>query len=1035
MRLFLFFAVWCLGATNALAQSKTESAWDVAATGTTWRQLGPFRGGRSAAVTGVKNHPNLFYFGGTGGGVWRTNDGGRSWECISDGFFGGSIGSIAVAPSDPNVLYAGGGEVTVRGNVSSGSGAWKSEDAGRTWKAAGLKNSRHIPRICVHPNQPDWVYAAVLGDIYKDSPDRGVYRSKDGGRTWDKVLYINEAVGATDLCMDPTNPRILYAGTWRVRRTPHSLSSGGDGSGLWKSSDGGDTWTELTRNEGLPQDTLGITGITVSPVRPDRLWAIIESKTGGVFRSDNAGKTWTKVNEDRNLRQRAWYYTRIYADTKDEETVYVLNVAYHRSKDGGKTFTSKYAPHGDHHDLWIAPEDPKRMIIGDDGGAQISYDGGDTWSTYHNQPTAQFYRVTTDNHFPFRIYGAQQDNSSVRMDHRSSGGDLNERNYESTAGGESGHIVADPLHPDIVYGGEYHGFLSRVDHKNGTYRAVNVWPEDNMGHGAEDARYRFQWNFPLFFSPHQPNKLYACSNHLHVTENEGQSWTTISPDLTTNDKSRQKSSGGPITQDNTGVEYYCTIFAAAESPRVPGLLWTGSDDGLVHISRDGGASWKNVTPPTLPKWALINSVEPDPHSDGGCYFAATCYKSGDYRPYLFYTNDYGATWQQINKGIDAEHFTRVIRADPTVKGLLFAGTEQGIYCSTDNGASWQSMQLNLPVVPVTDMTIKENTLIAATQGRSMWMIDDLAPVQEWAKKQEPAGKMHLFTPGSAWRMKGYAGNKSKLSGENHPNGVLVHFWLKDSPAAKDTITLTFRDEAGAVIRRFSTHNDRAKLKVAKGGNRFVWDMRYPPAEKFEGMILWSYDLEGPKVIPGRYSAELSGPAGTQTASFTILADKRSPATSADFAAQLEFVQSVSQKLTTAHRAIKGIRELRPKIAELKELTKGAPQSSALYQQLVQTDSVMTDIEKALYQTQNKSNQDPLNFPVRLNDKLANLMGLNVQDDFPPTRQSQEVRALLFQQTDAQLERWEAIKNRDIPLINQMVRASGVDILRIKPVSE
>jgi photosystem II stability/assembly factor-like uncharacterized protein len=1029
MHKILPFVLLLLTTCSLLAQTTLGPA----ETGAKWRNVGPFRGGRSAAVTGVPGQPNLFYFGGTGGGVWRTQDGGRTWECISDGFFGGSIGAIEVAPSDQNVIYVGAGEVTVRGNVSAGTGMWKSEDAGRTWKQIGLKNSRHIARLRIHPTNSDMVYAAVLGDLFKDSKERGIYRSKDGGKNWERILFANEGAGAVDLAMDPTNPRILYASTWRVRRTPHSLSSGGDGSILWKSTDGGDSWVELTKNEGMTKDTIGIIGVTVSPVRPDRVWAIVESKSGGVFRSDDAGKTWKKVNEDRNLRQRAWYYTRIHADTKDEDMLYVMNVAYHRSKDGGKTFTSKYAPHGDHHDLWIAPEDPRRMIIGDDGGAQITYDGGATWTTYHNQPTAQFYRVSTDNAFPFRIYAAQQDNSSVRIEHRTSSGNIGERDFVSTAGGESGHIVADPTNPDIVYGGEYHGLLTRYDHKAQTQRAINVWPEDNMGHGAEDAKYRFQWNFPLFFSPHDPKKLFACSNYLHVSTDEGQSWSVISPDLTTNDKSRQRSSGGPITQDNTGVEYYCTIFAAAESPRVRDLFWVGSDDGLVHVSRDGGKNWTKTTPPTLPQWTMINCIEPDPHNDGGCYVAATGYKLGDYKPYLFYTADYGATWRQINKGIADEHFTRAIRADHKVKGLLYAGTEQGMYFSTDNGNSWKPFQLNLPIVPITDLTIKEHKLIAATQGRSIWMIDDLAPVQELAANANAQGSTRLFTPASTYRMPGYAGGKSLTAGENHPNGVMVHFWLKDLPDEKDkdTIALAFFDANGKLVRRYTNKTDDAKLELAKGGNRFVWDMTYPPAEKFDGMVLWSYDLTGALAVPGQYRVELQTKEGKQMANFDIVPDKRSASTAADFKAQFDFVQSVGDKLTQAHRAIKGIREVRGQMNAIKEKTDKKPEYKPLLDLIAQTDSVMTSVEKAIYQTQNRSSQDPLNFPVRLNDKLANLMGLNAQGDFAPTRQAMEVREYLFKLTDEQLAKWEQVKKGSLPQINRLFRELGVDLVKPK----
>ncbi len=1026
--LLLFLMAACMPSWNQIQAQTTLTPTE---TGVNWRNVGPFRGGRSAAVTGVAGQPNLFYFGGTGGGVWRTQDGGRSWECITDGFFGGSIGAIEVAPSDHNVIYVGGGEVTVRGNVSYGTGMWKSDDAGRTWKSIGLKNSRHIPRLRVHPTNSDIVYAAVMGDLFKDSNDRGVYRSKDGGKNWEKVLFVNNAAGAVDLAMDPTNPRILYASTWRIRRNPHSLSSGGEGSSLWKSTDGGDSWVELTKNEGMTKDTIGIIGVAVSAVRPDRVFAIVESKTGGVFRSYDGGKTWKKTNEDRNLRQRAWYYSRIYTDTKDEDVVYVMNVSYHKSKDGGKTFSGRNAPHGDHHDLWVAPEDPRRMIIADDGGAQITYDGGETWTTYHNQPTAQFYRVTTDNAFPFRIYAAQQDNSSVRIAHRTNGGSIGDRDFESTAGGESGHIAVDPLNPDIVYGGEYHGFLNRYDHINQSQRAINVWPEDNMGHGAEDAKYRFQWNFPLFFSPHNPKKLYACSNNLHVTTDEGQTWSVISPDLTTNDKNRQKSSGGPITQDNTSVEYYCTIFAAAESPRVRDLIWTGSDDGLVNVTRDGGKTWNNVTPASLPRWTMINCIEPDPFNDGGCYVAATSYKSGDYKPYLLYTPDYGVTWKQITNGIGEEHFTRVIRADQKVKGLLYAGTEQGMYYSSDNGANWKTMQLNLPIVPVTDLTIKENKLIAATQGRALWMIDDLNPIQQLASETQTNANIRLFTPAETYRMGGYGGGKSKLAGENHPNGVMVHFWIKDLPNEKDTVALAFYDADNKLVRRYTNKTNDAKLELKKGGNRFVWDMTYPPAEKFDGMILWSYDLEGPKAVPGNYTVRLETKAETLNAPFKIVTDKRSKSTPADFKRQLDFVQSVGEKITKAHRAIKDIRDVRSQLAILKEKTDKKAEFKALTDLMTQTDSVMTSVEKAIYQTQNRSSQDPLNFPVRLNDKLANLMGLNAQSDYPPTQQSLDVREMLFCLTDEQLAKWESIKKDNLPEINRLFRSLGVDLLKTK----
>ncbi|MBL7829235.1 MAG: glycosyl hydrolase, partial [Saprospiraceae bacterium] len=703
-----------------------------------------------------------------------------------------------------------------------------------------------------------------------------------------------------------------------------------------------------------------------------------------------------------------------------------------------------------HHDFWVAPEDPKRMIIGDDGGAQISYDGGETWSTYHNQPTAQFYRVTTDNAFPFNIYGAQQDNTSVRIAHRSDGGSISERDWEPSAGGESATLAVDPLNNNIVYGGEYHGLLTRVDHQNKTYRAINVWPEDNMGHGAEDAKYRFQWNYPVFFSPHDPRKLYVASNHLHLSTDEGQSWMTISPDLTTNDKNRQKSSGGPITKDNTSVEYYCTIFAAAESPRVKDLIWTGSDDGLVHVTRDGGKTWTNVTPSDMPKWTMVNSLEPDPNNDGGCYLACTAYKSGDYQPYLYRTKDYGKTWTKIVQGIENEHFTRVVRADPKAAGLLYAGTEQGMYISFTDGNYWQKLQLNLPTVPITDLTIKDNHLIAATQGRSMWSIDDLSPLHQIIQTPDFLSKgdlsqkyIHLFKPAPAYRMNGSAAKGSKTAGENQANGSFVHFFLKNKPAETDTVSLAILESDGDTIRVFSTiFNNQDALKnksplfgslknLKSGANLFVWNMRYPDAEKFDGMVLWSYDLEGAKATPGKYRVRLSAFGKTEEADFEIKKDPRVAISPEAYTEQLEFVQSIGAKLTEMHRAIKEIRTVR---SQIKNLTDDLP-TSEIYKsirlQATQIDSIMTSVEEALYQTKNRSSQDPLNYPVRLNDKLANLMGLNVYGDAPPTNQSKEVGRFLFAQADEQLKKWNTLKSNELPELNRKIRESGIDLIRIK----
>ncbi|GAA4309585.1 hypothetical protein GCM10023115_35490 [Pontixanthobacter gangjinensis] len=1005
------------------AQNYDEKIYDALE----YRLIGPFRGGRSAAVTGVPNKPNLYYFGAAGGGVWKTENGGRSWENISDGYFGGSIGAIEVAKSDPNVIYVGGGEKTVRGNVSSGYGVWKTEDAGKTWQRAGLEKSRHVPRLVTHPKDFNTVYAAVLGNIYKPTEERGVYKSIDGGKNWKKVLFSNTQAGAVDLIMDPNNPRILYASTWKVQRTPYSLSSGGEGSALWKSTDSGETWKEISNNKGFAKDTLGIIGVTVSPANSDRVWAIVENKeNGGIYRSDDGGETWEHINDDRSLRQRAWYYTRIYADPKDEDVVYVLNVNYHKSTDGGKTFESDRAPHGDHHDLWIAPNDPERMIMGDDGGAQVTYDGGETWSTYHNQPTAQFYRVTTDNAFPYRIYAAQQDNSTVRIRHRTKGGNIDEDDWESTAGGESAHIAVDPENSDIVYGGSYDGFLTRYNHETGTVRSVSVWPDNPMGHGAEDLKYRFQWNFPIFFSPHDPDKLYTASNHLHMTTNEGEIWEEISPDLTRNDKSKQKSSGGPITQDNTSVEYYSTIFAAAESPVKEGVLWTGSDDGLIHVSKDGGENWENVTPKGMPEWMMINSVEPSSFDAGTVYVAGTRYKLGDFTPYLYKTSDYGKSWKMITDGIPSEHFTRVLREDPQQKGLLYAGTETGMYISFDDGATWKPFQLNLPIVPVTDLAIKNNNLIVATQGRSLWILDDLSLMHQLPKADKDSNL--LFKPKDSYRMDG-SSSESKTAGTNHPSGVVTYFYLKDPKDKK--VKLSYLDRSNDTIQSFSTTDEKHKLEVSEGANKHIWDMRGEGAEELEGMILWWASTEAPQAVPGEYKVVLEVDDEVLKENFKILPDENAETDIAGMQKQYDFISSVNATVDKAHKSIRKMRKVDAQLKDFQKQYKGKEGVETLLEKAEKLSEQLSEIENALYQTKNRSNQDPLNFPIKLTNKLAHLNSLVGMDDFPPTTQDIEVKNMLTAKINTELNKFDELLENEIREFNRQFNELDLNYLFVE----
>ncbi|MBL8218054.1 MAG: glycosyl hydrolase [Bryobacterales bacterium] len=985
-----------------------------------YRSIGPFRGGRVTAVTGIAGQPEVYYFGATGGGVWKTIDSGRHWQPVTDKFLTtGSVGAIGVADSDPNVVYAGMGEVPIRGNVSHGDGVYKTTDAGKTWKKIGLEDTRHIGRVRVHPKNPDLVYVAALGHTFGPNEQRGVFRSKDGGVTWQKILDRGPKAGAVDLILDPSNPRIVYAAFWEVYRKPWTLESGGPGSGLWKSSDGGDTWIDLSRKPGMPKGLLGKIGITVSPANPERLYAIVEAEEGGVFRSDDAGENWTRVNTERSLRQRAWYYTRIYADPKNADVVYVLNVGFHRSADGGRTFSTIGVPHGDNHDLWIAPDDSLRMVEGNDGGANVTRDGGKSW-TAQNQATAQFYRVTTDNDFPYNIYGAQQDNTTVRIASRTSDAGITERDWFPVGGGESGWIAPHPKDSNIVFAGSYGGYLTRDDRRTGQTRTVNVWPDNPMGRAPSDLKYRFQWNFPILFSPHDAGILYAASNVLHRSTNEGQSWENISGDLTRNDKSKQTSSGGPITKDNTSVEYYGTIFAVAESPVKKGVLWTGSDDGLVHVSEDNGRNWRNVTPKDMPEWSQINSIEASPHDPASAYIAATMYKWDDFRPYLYKTSDYGKTWTRIVNGIDASAFTRVIREDPARRGLLYAGAETGMYVSFDDGGKWESLRLNLPVVPITDLAVhkRDADLIVATQGRSFYVLDDLNVLHQ-IKDGTAKGDAYLFAPEPAYRTAGVTRSRIPAGaaiGENPPNAAVLYLYLKDEP--KGDTTLEILDSPGKQIRKLTP-----KPKV--GLNQLLWDLRMEEATTVPGMILWAGFTQGPKVAPGRYQARLTVNGKTLTQSIEVRRDPRlTDVTQEDLEKQLALSIQVRDKLSETHQAILKIRDVRKQIDDMtarldnKERKDVIEAGKALAKKL-------TAIEEELYQTKNQSSQDPLNYPIRLNNRLAALYGSIQSSESAPTRQAQLFYEELATAINAHTQSLRGLLDRDLAAFNKLAREKDV----------
>ena len=1003
-----------------------------------FRLIGPFRGGRSGAVTGSFKNKNTFYFGATGGGVWKTTDGGNNWNNISDKYFGSSIGAVAVAPSDETIIYVGEGENTMRGNVSEGlGGMWRSDDGGKSWKNIGLKDGRHIIRIVVHPKNPDIVWVAVMGHLFGPNDERGVFKTTDGGKTWKKTLFVNNQTGCSDLVMEPGNPNVFYAGTWRLIRTPYSLESGGDGSGLWKSTDGGETWKNISTKKGLPKGTWGIVGVAVAPSNTDKIYSILENKDGGLYMSADGGETWNLQSGDNNIRQRAWYYTKVFVDPKNENRVYCPNVNFMRSNDGGKTFQSvNSTPHGDHHDLWIDPEDGNRMIVADDGGAQVSFDAANSFSTYMNQPTVQVYRVSTDNAFPYRVLAPQQDNGAFRIRSRTYGSAITASDMEDAAGAESGYIIADPLNPDITYGGNYMGSMQRYNHRTGESRAINVWPVDNMGAGADAAKYRFQWNYPIFFSPNNPKKLYAAGNHLFSTEDEGKTWQMISPDLTTNDKKKQASSGGPITQDNTSVEYYCTIFTATESWVEKDLLWTGSDDGLINVSRDGGKNWENVTPKDCPQWMMWNCIEVDPFKKGAAYIVGTRYKLDDFKSYIYKTEDYGKTWKLIVNGINPMHFARCLRADRKKQGLLYAGTEYGMYISYNDGASWKSLQLNLPVVPITDLTIKNNDLIVGTQGRSIYILDDLTVIQE--KNADVLNKnLHVFSVNPAYRMpdggrrggRRFGGGELKNVGMNPPNGVVMNYYMKN---ANDSTKLSVEviDKNRKTIKTFSTSSKDDKIDLEKGMNQFEWDMNYPQAEKVEGLILWNGPIGGPKAAPGNYFAKFQSGSDSTEVPFTILADPNYPASLAEYEEQFNHLITIRDKSSEIMKAIKNIRDVRQQMTDFSgRVGKDLPKE--IKQQIDTINKQMTAVEEALHQTKAKSGQDVLNYPIRLDDKLSSIYNASSAGQSGLSKQSKDAYAELVVQIDEQLNKLKKIMSEDVSKLNQVIHEKTLPVIGVK----
>ena len=994
-----------------------------------YRMVGPYRGGRVTAVTGIPGHPFTYYFGSTGGGVWKTTDAGETWNNVTDGYLqSGSIGAVAVAESDPNVVYVGTGSACPRGNISPGDGVYKSTDSGKTWMHIGLKAAGQIADIHVHPHNPDLVYAGVLGNIFGPGEERGVFRSRDGGQTWEKILYVNEKVGVSALSMDSNNPRILYAALWQAERKPWTLIDGGPDGGVYKTTDGGNSWNKL--DLGL-SGNIGRLGIDVSGANSERVYVVAETDTeaqGGIYRSDDGGKTFTHINREHKLRGRAWYYNHIIADPVNENTVYVLNAPFFKSIDGGITWSTVSVPHGDNHDLWINPDNNQIMINANDGGANVSFNGGKTWSTQLNQPTAEFYRVTVDNQFPYRLYGAQQDNTTLSVPSWSPGGVDPKEHWYDVGGGESGHIAVHPENPDIIYAGNYIGQITRMDRSEFHTRDVVAYPQMHDGIAPRDIRYRFQWNAPIRLSPHNPDILYHASQYVHRSGDGGQNWEIISPDLTTDKDAYHDIPGGPVQHDHTGVELYTTIFAFEECPHKAGVLWAGTDDGLIHISMDNGLNWKNITPPQMPVEGTVNSIDLSTHAAGRANVAVYRYRDNDFRPYILQTDDYGENWELLtdgSNGIPEDFFVRVVREDPLRKGLLYAGTEFGMFISFNNGKQWQKFQLNLPVVPITDMLIHNNDLVISTQGRSFWILDDLTPVQNITPEilDKPS---FLFQPRKAYRTQA-RGFRGKAAPESPPYGVVIFYYLKERPASG--IILEVLDSKGSLIRSFSSREDTgAMVSDSPGLNQFVWDYSYPEPDVIEGSVMSLARVRGAAAPPAVYSVRLRIDESIQTQPFTILRDPRWSASDSDLQEQFLLAAEVGDQLEMVHSAIRQIRSIREQAEFILGKTEDKDYASSLQASFEALDEKLSGIEDELIQTMNESGQDPINYPPKLDNQFAYLMSIVNSQDARPTSGCYERLEDLKKEFQPLRERLDGILAKDLEDFNLLLEKNQAHLI-------
>lgn len=1014
--------------------------------GMKWRSIGPFRGGRVLAVTGVPGDPETFYFGGVGSGVWKTANGGADWTPLFDKEPVSSIGAIAVASSDPNVIYVGTGEGCIRSTSSFGDGVYKSTDAGKTWTNVGLKDSRQIGRVIVDPHDANIVFVAALGHEFGPNTERGVFRSTDGGRTWDKVLYKDDKTGAIDIAFDPTNSHILFATMWEANRTPWGMTDGGPGSGLYKSTDGGSTWKRLEGN-GLPKGVLGKIGVSVSGGDGNRIYALIEAQEGGLYRSDDGGEKWTRINEDRNLVHRSWYYMHVFADPKNSDVLYVLSVRSYKSIDGGKTFQQLHPPHGDNHGLWIDPTNTQRMILGNDGGATISHDGAKTWTRQDSQPTAQFYHVATDSAFPYRVYGAQQDNSTVGISSRGESGPIGRQDWYPVGGGESGYIAPDPRDPNIVYASGYMGEITRFDRRTGQAQEVGDAADLTDGEGAAKLKYRFQWTSPVVLSPQDPNVIYHGAQVLLKSGDAGMHWTAISPDLTRNDKAKQAIAGGPVTLEDTGAEIYDTIFSIAPSKLQKGLIWVGTDDGLVQLTRDDGKNWGNVTPKEIPEFSRVSLIEASSHNPGTAYVAYDRHQNDDYKPYIFKTSDFGKSWTKLTNGIPDGNFVRVVREDPAKQGLLYAGTETGVMVSFDDGAHWQSLQQNLPTVPVHDLTIKEGDLIAATHGRSFWILDDISPLRQVSTDvaKVPA---HLYAPVAAYRID--SGRSFPIHGpygENPPGGAVIDYYLKSAPAEKEEVTVEILDAGGKTVRKFS---NRAKPEAASeanppadaankgpnhlaaeaGMNRLVWDLRYEPVPWIPSYTKSEYEegLTGAKVVPGTYRVRFTSGGKTEEATLELKPDPRVSTSQADLEKQFDLRMKIYRQLCSITASVNQLRDLHAQLAGIDRRLENDPARKDIRAAASDLSKKIDPVEANLINPKLKGTQDSLSFGNGLDGKLA-ILAMTVESaDTPPTQRELELYDELAPQVDASLARSNELTTKYVAAFNQLARRGGLDAL-------